>query len=117
MHLHPQLEAERKEKEAKRRAYDEEMKRRRMAEEHRRETEAILAAQAEEVRLKKMEMDKRDQERAKRMAEETKQRELSNMEKRKKADLRIQSELGGGGVGIGVGMCGMGSRVSAERGW
>ena len=70
-----------------------EMERRAKSEQARKETEAILAAQAEEVRLRKIEMDKRDAERAKRMEIEAKERALINLEKRKKADARIQSEF------------------------
>ena len=70
-----------------------EMERREKSEQARRETEAILAAQAEEVRLRKLEMDKRDAERVKRMEIEAKERAAANLDKRKKADERIQSEF------------------------
>ena len=69
-----------------------EMERREKTEQARKETEAILAAQAEEVRLRKIEMEKRDVERMKRMEVEAKERAAANLEKRKKADERIQSE-------------------------
>ena len=69
-----------------------EMYRRQKTEDARRETMAILEAQAEDVRQKKAEMDKRDFERAKRMAAEAKERAIANEEKRKKAELRIMSE-------------------------
>ena len=73
------------------------MERRAKSEQARAETEAILAAQAEEVRLRKLEMDKRDAERVKRMEVEAKERALVNLEKRKKADQRISSECAPGG--------------------
>ena len=56
------------------------------------ETEAILADQAEQVRLRKVEMEKRDAERMRRMELEAKERAALNQEKRKKADLRITSK-------------------------
>mmetsp|Transcript_3797 Transcript_3797/g.6305 ORF Transcript_3797/g.6305 Transcript_3797/m.6305 type:complete len:532 (+) Transcript_3797:99-1694(+) len=87
---HDKAEAD---KEIKRRAYLDDMERRRKADDLRRETEAILAAQVEEVRLRKLDMDRRDGERAKRMETEAKERALANAEKRKKADLRIMSAL------------------------
>ena len=68
------------------------MERRAKTEQARKETEAILAAQAEEVRQRKPEMDKRDAERMKRMEIEAKEWALANQEKRKKADQRIMSE-------------------------
>jgi hypothetical protein len=68
------------------------MERRRKTEDARRETEAILAAQAEEVRLRKLEMDKRDQERLQRMDLEAKEKAALNQLKRKKAEQRIQSK-------------------------
>ena len=68
------------------------MERRAKTEQARMETEAILADQAEQVRLRKVEMEKRDAERMKRMDLEAKERAALNQEKRKKADLRITSE-------------------------
>ncbi|KAL6765170.1 hypothetical protein V8C86DRAFT_2462450 [Haematococcus lacustris] len=81
------------EKAMKRKAAQDDLERRQKAEEARRQTDAILAAQAEEVRLRRLDMDKRDAEREKRLQQELKQRTLANIEKRKKADLRIQSAL------------------------
>ena len=69
------------------------MERRQKTEDARRETDAILAAQAEEVRLRKCEMERRDVERSKRMDIEAKQLASNNADKRKKADLRISSAL------------------------
>ena len=43
---------------------------------------------SQQVRLRKMEMEKRDAERVKRMALEAKARAEANLEKRKKADQR-----------------------------
>lgn len=70
------------------------MERRKKTEDARRETQAILDAQAEQVRQNKLEMERRDAERAKRMQLEAKERAVANDEKRKKADMRIQSEWG-----------------------
>jgi len=84
---------EEEDKKRKKEAYAREMERREKSEQARRETEAILAAQAEEVRLRKLEMDKRDAERVKRMEIEAKERAAANLDKRKKADERIQSAL------------------------
>ena len=75
------------------------MERRAKTEQARMETEAILADQAEQVRLRKVEMEKRDAERMKRMDMEAKERAALNQEKRKKADLRITSEQGREGWG------------------
>lgn len=72
------------------------MERRAKTEQARMETEAILAEQAEQVRLRKVEMDKRDAERMRRMEIEAKERAAQNQEKRKKADQRITSESEGG---------------------
>lgn len=77
----------------KREAFMREMERRKKTEDARRETQAILDAQAEVVRQNKLEMDRRDAERLKRMVQEAKERAQFNEEKRKKADLRIQSAL------------------------
>lgn len=71
-----------------------EVERRKKTEDARRETQAILDAQAEQVRQNKLEMERRDAERAKRMQLEAKERAVANDEKRKKADMRIQSEWG-----------------------
>ena len=79
------------------------MERRAKTEQARMETEAILADQAEQVRLRKVEMEKRDAERMKRMDLEAKERAALNQEKRKKADLRITSEGGRGGEREGEG--------------
>ena len=79
------------------------MERRAKTEQARMETEAILADQAEQVRLRKVEMEKRDAERMKRMDMEAKERAALNQEKRKKADLRITSEGGRGGEREGEG--------------
>ncbi len=45
------------------------------------------------MRLRKLEMEKRDHERVKRMAEEAKQRQIANDAKRKEADKRIMAAL------------------------
>jgi hypothetical protein len=85
------MQAERAEadKALKKKAYAEEMERRRKAEEARRETEAILMAQAEEVARRKTEMAKRDAERLKRMEVEAQERAVANLEKRKQVGRSI----------------------------
>jgi len=88
-----QFEREATERQLRQRAYQDEMERRHKAEEARRETEAILEAQAEEVRLRKVEMEKRDAERIKRMEQELKEKHAANMLKRKKAEERINQAL------------------------
>ncbi len=76
-----------------------ELERRQKTLEARAETERILADQAERVRQRKAAMDAQDAERAKRLQQEAHERHLANLEKRKKAELRITSEWGCGGQG------------------
>eukprot|EP00798_Chlamydomonas_sp_ICE-L_P007903 gene7903-1115_t len=81
------------EKRRKKEAYAREMERRHKSDQARLETEAILEAQAEEVRLRKADMERKDEERAKRLLEEQKHMALVNAEKKKKAEERIASAL------------------------
>lgn len=88
-----QMRREEEEKRRKKQAFLDDMERRKKTEEARKATEAILEAQAEEVRLKKLDMERKDQERLRRLEEERRMNEESNREKRKKADERIKSAL------------------------
>lgn len=72
--------------------YCRELERRQKTEDARRDTDAILAQQAEEVRLRKVRMEAQDVERAKRLDAEAKEAARRNGEKRQKAQLRISSE-------------------------
>ncbi|GLI68915.1 hypothetical protein VaNZ11_013335 [Volvox africanus] len=84
---------EEEEKRMKKEAYLRELERRQRTLEHRAETERILSDQAERVRLRKQAMEVADAERSKRLQQEAHDRHLANLEKRKKAEERINSAL------------------------
>ncbi|GMH33874.1 hypothetical protein BSKO_01708 [Bryopsis sp. KO-2023] len=69
------------------------MERREKAEQARRETERILEEQHEEVRLRKLEIERRDKEREQRIRQEKAARAIANQEKRQQADERISRAL------------------------
>ncbi|EFJ52201.1 hypothetical protein VOLCADRAFT_87118 [Volvox carteri f. nagariensis] len=84
---------EEEEKRLKKEAYLRELERRQRTAEHRAETERILSEQAEKVRVRKQAMEAADAERSKRLQQEAHERHLANLEKRKKAEERINSAL------------------------